>query len=115
MKKPLIRSTLFLFAVALSFRMFCGIFVMQAIGPITESSTIIYWRAGMDIPFVSSADGILKRSQFGVSSLGRGLVISKFAEPVQNREIFRFGYSKMFYLWSTGGQTFDDLKVTSGK
>ena len=92
---------------ALIFRLFCGIFVIQPIGAIPDGATIIYWRTGLDLPFIASADGILEESGAGVSLLGRGILIGKLAEPIKEKEIFRFGYSETLYLWSTGGKTYE--------
>jgi hypothetical protein len=94
-------------SLALFFRLFCGIFVIQPIGAIPDGTTIVYWRSGLNIPFVASADGLLDDSGIGVSLLGRGLMLAKLAEPIKEREIFRFGYSETFYLWSTGGKKYE--------
>lgn len=94
-------------AFALFFRLFCGIFVIQPIGAIPEGATIAYWRAGLNLPFVASADGLLEDSGAGVSLLGRGVMLAKLAEPIKEREIFRVGYSDTLYLWSTGGKKYE--------
>jgi hypothetical protein len=91
----------------LFFRIFCGIFVIQPIGAIPDGATIIYWRSGLNLPFLASADGILSESGAGVSLLGRGLMLGKLAEPIMNRKIIRLGYSETLYLWSTGGKKFE--------
>jgi len=92
------------------FRIFCGIFVIQPIGAIPDGVTIIYWRQGIDVPydmpFIASADGILEERMGGVSLLGRGAVLARVAEPIKEREIIRFGYSKWLYSWSTGGRKY---------
>jgi hypothetical protein len=96
-------------AVALAcvvFRLTCGIFVIQPIGAIPDGVTIVYWRVGTKMPFVSSADGLLEESGSGVSLLGRGAVLAGIADPITERELFRFGYSRTLYLWSTGGKEF---------
>jgi len=93
--------------LALFFRLFCGIFVIQPIGAIPDGATIVYWRSGLNIPFVASADGLLEDSGAGVSLLGRGLILAELAEPIKEREIFRFGYSETLYLWSTGGKKYE--------
>nr|AMP57066.1 hypothetical protein [uncultured bacterium] len=93
--------------LALLFRFFCGIFVIQPIGAIPEGTTIVYWRTGLNLPFIASADGILDESGAGVSLLGRGMLIGKLAKPIKEKEIFRFGYSETLYLWSTGGKTYE--------
>jgi|SRR5690554_5202379 len=93
--------------LALLFRFFCGIFVIQPIGAIPEGVTIVYWRTGVNMPFIASADGILDESGEGVNILGRGILIGGLAEPLKEKEIFRFGYSEALYLWSTGGKTYE--------
>lgn len=107
MKKRIIKLIVFIFIIGLLFRICCGIFVIQPIGAIPEGTTIVYWRLGMNLPFVASADGILEKSEAGVSLLGRGLVLAKVAEPIKKREIFRVGYSETLYLWSTGGKSYE--------
>jgi hypothetical protein len=89
------------------FRIFCGIFVIQPIGAIPEGTTIVYWRGGMNMPFISSADGLLEKSGAGVSLLGRGVMLAGVAEPIKEREIVRFRYSETLYLISTGGKKYD--------
>jgi len=94
-------------ALALFFRLFCGLFVIQPIGAIPDGVTIVYWRSGLNLPFVASVDGLLDQSGAGVSLLGRGLLLSKVAEPIMERKMLRLGYSDTLYLWSTDGKTFD--------
>tara|TARA_B100000683_G_scaffold269904_1_gene307762 strand:+ start:557 stop:892 length:336 start_codon:yes stop_codon:yes gene_type:complete len=107
------RKTIILVTVGLTvalgvvFRIFCGIFVIQPIGAVPDGATIIYWRSGLNLPFVASADGILEDSDAGVSLLGRGIVLAKLAEPIREREITRFVYSEWLYLWSTGGKSYE--------
>ena len=105
--KKLLKITTPFIIFALIFRLFCGIFVIQPIGAIPDGATIIYWRTGLNLPFIASADGILEESGAGVSLLGRGILIGKLAEPIKEKEIFRFGYSETLYLWSTGGKTYE--------
>lgn len=94
-------------SLALFFRLFCGIFVIQPIGAIPEGATIVYWRSGLNIPFIASADGLLEDSGAGVSLLGRGIILSKLADPIMKRKIIRFGYSEKLYLWSTSGKKYE--------
>lgn len=93
--------------IALFFRIFCGIFVIQPIGAIPDGTTIVYWRSGSNMPFIGSADGLLEKSGSGVSLLGRGVMLGNMADIVLKKEIFRVGYSKTLYLISTGGKEFD--------
>ncbi len=89
------------------FRLFYGIFVIQPIGAIPDGVTIVYWRSGLKLPFIASADGLLESSGEGVSLLGRGILLGDLADPIRKREIFRVGYSEALYLWSTGGKKYE--------
>jgi len=53
MKKTIITLFIVLIMVGILFRIFCGIFVIQPIGSIPEGATIIYWRSGLNLPFIS--------------------------------------------------------------
>ena len=97
--------SLFLFGIF--FRIFCGIFVIQPIGAIPDGTTIVYWRSGMDMPFISSAVGILEKSGTGVSLLGRAMILANLADPIKERELFRLKYSETLYLKSTGGKQYE--------
>lgn len=97
---------IFTVAVVVGFRFCCGIFVVQPIGAIPEGKTIVFWRLGMDMPFVSSVDGLLEEKGIGVSLLGRAIGLGTLAEPIMDKEIVSFGYSESLYLWSTGGKTY---------
>ena len=61
----------------------------------------------MNLPFIASADGLLEKSDVGVSLFGRGMILAKFAKPIKEKEIFRIGYSETLYLWSTGGKKYE--------
>jgi hypothetical protein len=108
MKKALIIVFLALIVFGVFFRIFCGIFVIQPIGAIPEGATIFYWRTGLEMPFIASADGLLEKSGAGVSLFGRGIILAKVAKPITEREIFRIGYSEKLYLWSTGGKRYEN-------
>jgi hypothetical protein len=108
MKKFVLNFAIVSLLVGVFFRIFCGIFVIQPMGLIPEGTTIIYWRNGINLPFIASADGILAESELGVSILGRGLVLAKVAGSIKEKEIFRFGYSETLYLWSTGGKSYEN-------
>ena len=107
MKKKLIVISISILAIGLFFRIFCGIFVIQPIGAIPEGTTIIYWRTGINLPFIASADGLLAKSDVGVSLFGRGIILAKYAKTIKEKEIFRIGYSETLYLWSTGGRKYE--------
>jgi hypothetical protein len=107
MKKQTIVALILLALFGTLFRVFCGIFVIQPIGAIPEGVTIIYWRSGLNLPFIASVDGLLDESGAGVSLLGRGMIFAKLSVPLKEREILRVGYSKTIYLWSTKGKTYE--------
>lgn len=88
-------------------RICLGFFVIQPIGAVPEGVTIVYWRLGSKLPFVASADGLLDQEGNGVSLFGRGILLAGLAGPLKERELFRMGYSKFLYLWSTGGKSFE--------
>ena len=76
-------------------------------GAIPEGTSIVYFKTGLNLPFIASADGILDNSSAGVSLLGRGILIGKLAKPIKDQEIFRFGYFETLYLCSTDGKTYE--------
>jgi hypothetical protein len=97
MKKAIIGILLLVIILCGSFRMFCGIFVIQPIGALPEGATFVYWRSGTELPFISSPDGLLMKSNLGVSLFGRGMVIAKYNEIMKEKEIVRLGYSQALY------------------
>jgi hypothetical protein len=98
----LLTTVLFIFLF-----IFCGFFVVQPLGAIPEGVTILYWRQGLNIPFVASADGLLEKSGAGVSLLGRVLFLGKTLEIITPRKIAKFPYSEFLYLWSTQGKKYE--------
>jgi len=86
--------------------MFCGIFVIQPIGAIPQGTTIVYWRFGLKMPFIASADGLLDKSGLGVSLMGRGVMLGGLAGIITDRELFRLPYYEALYLLSTGGKKY---------
>jgi len=89
------------------FRSFCGIFVVQPIGAIPDGGTIIYWRSGLNMPFIASADGLQQEFDGGVSLLGRGLILAGLTDMLKERKIVSLPYSETLYLWSTDGREYD--------
>ena len=84
----------------------CGFFVVQPIGAIPEGVTVFYWRVGLDLPFIASADGILLKKTGSVNLLTRAITIGKLSEVVKPRSIVRLPYSQQLYLYSTDGKEF---------
>src|SRR5581483_9364955 len=99
------------FAVALlftvGFYICCGFFVVQPIGGIPDGTTVLYWRADLNLPFISSADGVLLEKTGSVSILGRAIAVGKIGQLIADRKIVNLPYSRQLYLWSTGGKEFD--------
>jgi len=80
-----------------------GFFIIQPIGMLPKGATLMYWRIGVSMPFITSADGLLGKSESGVSLFGRVLTMGTVLSKLQNRKIISLPYSKMLYLISTGG------------
>lgn len=91
----------------LAFYFGVGVFVVQPIGAVPDGATVLYWRLGTNMSFISSADGILLDNDQGVSLLGRGVVLGKVGELMEERKIVSLPYSRMLYLLSTGGREFE--------
>ena len=104
-KKWAAAGTILLLSISTWF--FTGIFVVQPIGAIPDGATVWYWRIGTNLPFVASADGMLMDSGQGVSLIGRAVFLGKMGEFMKDKKIASFGYSKAFYLFSTGGKEFE--------
>jgi len=86
---------------------FTGFFVIQPIGAIPNGATVWYVRAGLKMPFIASADGMLLESGGGVSLLGRAMMMGAVQERIADRKILVLPYSQRLYLHSTGGVTFE--------
>lgn len=106
-KRTVLGIFVVLVCVVVFFRIFCGIFVIQPIGALPEGVTIIYWRYGLHLPFVASADGMLVKTAGGVTLLGRGMMLAAVGRVIKERRLVTFGYSDALYLWSTGGKRFE--------
>jgi len=83
-----------------------GIFVIQPIGMIPEGISIVYWRSGTNLPFISSADGLLLKNVGEVTLIGRMAMIGKMSELLEKKLITKLPYSEWIYLKSTGGVKF---------
>jgi|GEM_PF-418308 len=105
--KPLVGTAIALLLFTIAFYFCCGLFVIQPIGAIPEGATIVYWRLNMNLPFISSADGLLLEKTGSVSLLGRAIAFGKIAEPIVERKIVKLPYSRQLYLFSTGGKEFE--------
>lgn len=80
------------------FRLFFGIFVVKPIGPFTQGSTTVYWRYGLEAPFISSPASLLQEGDKGL--LGNGLQTAQIATEVQDRQVWKGAYSERLYQWA---------------
>ncbi|NLT50358.1 MAG: hypothetical protein GXX85_05510 [Ignavibacteria bacterium] len=71
-----------------------GIFVVQPIGALPEGATIVYWRFGTSMPYITSADGMLSKSGAGVSLLGRGIALGSLLGNIKDKQIISLPYSQ---------------------
>lgn len=100
-------SLLVLVGILAIFYFTMGIFVTQPIGAIPDGSTIVFWRVGTNMPFISSADGLLLDANQPVTLLGRGVLLGSVADLMDGRILIRLPYFGFLYKISTGGQEFD--------
>lgn len=84
-----------------------GFYVTQPIGAIPDGATLVYVRVGTKLPFVSSADGLLKSHDMDVSLMGRGIMMGMVGKVVKDRRLFVLPYIHGLYLISTGGATYE--------
>lgn len=94
--------------LAVVFYFLCGFFVIQPIGAIPEGATVVYFRFNTNMPFISSADGMLETTGAGVSLLGRGIALGAIAKSIEDKKICSLPYSKTLYLISTGGKEYEN-------
>ena len=78
-----------------------GFFVYEPIGDLPEGGTIWYWRNGLDIDFISSADGMLIKEGIAFSFLSRPIMLIKTLEVIDGRDIANFPYSDFLFRYST--------------
>lgn len=84
-----------------------GFFVVQPIGAIPEGTTVWYWRAGLDCPFITSPDGFSLDRTGELSLLSRMSAMTTITEAIEGRIIARLPYMDWMYLRSTDGRRFD--------
>lgn len=95
-----------LLSITLFFRTCFGIFVIQPIGMIPEGTSIVYWRVGLNLPFIASADGLLDENKQGVSLFGRAIMLGFIENLLIDRKIVKLPYSESLYSISTGGKEY---------
>lgn len=107
MKKLFLYVLLPVSLLAVTFYFLCGFFVIQPIGAIPDGATVVYFRYDTNMPFISSADGMLDQTGVGVSLLGRGIALGAITKEIEDTKICSLPYSKTLYLISTGGKEYD--------
>lgn len=86
---------------------FTGFFVVQPIGAIPEGVTIWYFRNDINLPFISSPDGIMLEKEGHVNLLGRAIKLSSVMDSLEGKRICNLPYQKWMYKISTKGQEFE--------
>ena len=86
---------------------FTGFFVVQPIGAIPEGVTIWYFRNDINLPFISSPDGIMLEKEGHVNLLGRAIILSSVMDSSEGKRICNLPYQKWMYKISTKGQEFE--------
>src|SRR5689334_3513146 len=74
-----------------------GLFVVRPISVLSSGSTIWYWRVGVDLPFIASAEGVIEDKNDETSLLGRVADLAAAGPKVIDRKIISFPYSKTLY------------------
>ena len=105
-KRLLIPFIIFAILVLLLFTL-TGFFVIQPIGALPEGTTIWYFRPGINMSLIESADGMLLKDEGSVTLLGRLLIISSVTDALEDRIICKFPYQKWMYKISTKGVEFE--------
>ena len=86
---------------------FTRFFVVQPIGAIPEGVTIWYFRNDINLPFISSPDGIMLEKEGHVNLLGRAIILSSVMDSLEGKRICNLPYQKWMYKISTKGQEFE--------
>lgn len=106
MKKRILAPVIAAVILALIGYFSFGVFVIQPIGAIPDGATIVYFRLGLNLPLVSSADGLLLEKTGSVSLFGRGMMMAALSKPIIARKVIALPYSRTLYLISTDGAEF---------
>jgi hypothetical protein len=71
------------------------------ISPPPGGGTVWYWRNGLDMDFISSADGMLIEEKIAFSFLSRPIMLIQALEEIDGRDIANFPYSDFLFRYST--------------
>ena len=98
-------SLVLTFLLALYFSV--GVFVIQPIGMLPEGKTMVYWRLGTKMPFITSADGMLEKTGQDISLFGRAMALAAIVSQIGDKRIVDLPYSHNLYIISTCGKEYD--------
>lgn len=87
---------------------FTGFFVVQPLGMLPDGITIWYFRIGLNMPFISSSDGLSLKHIGNVSLFSRMGAMSAVMDEIKDKIICRLPYQRWMYLISTDGQEFSN-------
>ncbi len=91
-----------------------GLYVVNPVPTLPEGETIWYYRRGLGLPMVSSADGLNIKYSNGVSTENRYAMNAKIATVIGSHVIAKFPYVPSLYLMSTGNKDFSKLGAPGG-
>ena len=103
MKKSIV---ILIILIPILFYSLFGIYVIQPIGAVPKGASVVYLRVGINLPFISSADGWLLDNNQSISLMTRALAMGKIVELIADKKIISLPYSKNLYLYSTDGAEF---------
>ena len=103
-KKTGLFIVIIILLVVASIRVFTGFMIIQPFSLLPDGVTIWYVRSGLDLPFITSPDGISLEKTGSVSLLGKTVSMATLLTAIDGKEIARFPYSELLYHISTGGR-----------
>ena len=80
--------------VLLAFRLCLGFFVQPPINALPEGNVMLYWRLGLDIPFIASAEGVLEAQGEPSGPLAQAFLLAGLSEELGDRQILNLAYSE---------------------
>ncbi|MBL0739948.1 hypothetical protein [Chryseolinea lacunae] len=103
-----VSTSIMVFAALVLFYFCCGIFLVKPTRATTTQvahpgATILYFRAGLAMPFITSTDGMISDSDRTVNTFTRAAMDTTVNAVLESKVILELPYSKWLYLRSTGG------------
>ncbi len=96
MKKRLI-ITLTIIVVFTVIILQTGFFVVEPNTALPDGGTVWYWRTNLDLPFISSPEGILLETAGSVSLPAKALTIVRVLSMTKDRVILELPYIDFLY------------------